>query len=60
MNPKTNFTENCAPTPHPCSIKTSNINIDNLENDYENLINCCQRHVCRINGNEKRSLDEYA
>ncbi|RNA16317.1 ATP-dependent DNA helicase PIF1 [Brachionus plicatilis] len=50
MNPKTNFAENCVPTPHPCSIKTSNINIDNLENDYKNLINCCQRHVCRING----------
>ncbi|CAF0924282.1 unnamed protein product [Brachionus calyciflorus] len=41
MNPRTEFVENCVPNPHPCSIKTSNVNVDDLEKDYENLINCC-------------------
>ncbi|CAF1021150.1 unnamed protein product [Brachionus calyciflorus] len=50
MIPRTEFVENCVPNPHPCSIKTSNVNVDYLEKDYENLINCCQRHVCRLNG----------
>ncbi|CAF1095497.1 unnamed protein product, partial [Brachionus calyciflorus] len=50
MNPRTQFVENCVPNPQPCSIKTSNVNVDDLEKDYENLINCCQRHACRLNG----------
>ena len=38
------------PEPHPCGLRTSNISPYDLENDYLDLINCCQRHVCRLYG----------
>ncbi|CAF1045089.1 unnamed protein product [Brachionus calyciflorus] len=50
MNPRTQQAESCVPDPHPCSLKTSNIDENKLDDDYNDLINCCQRHVCRING----------
>ena len=50
MNPRVtiNNIPNNVPEPHPCSI---NINtITNFNEDYEELCNCCQRHVCRSTG----------
>ena len=38
------------PEPHPCSLRTSQIWSDELKNDYLDLANCCQRHVCRLDG----------
>ena len=38
------------PNPHPCSLNTENIKAEDLDTDYFNLINCCQRHVCRLEG----------
>ncbi len=38
------------PEPHPCSLRTSQISSDELKNDYLDLANCCQRHVCRLDG----------
>ena len=31
-------------------MNTNKINLNDLDKDYEELINCCQRHVCRPNG----------
>lgn len=36
------------PDPHPCSIDPRTVT--DKEKDYEDIINCCQRHVCRLNG----------
>jgi hypothetical protein len=47
MNTRTMAAENCVPEPHPCSLKTKDL-LD--ENDYQDLANCCQRHVCRLDG----------
>lgn len=41
---------NEVPDPHPCSVDVSSIEPDKIDEDYYNLINCCQRHVCRPNG----------
>ena len=38
------------PEPHPCSLRTQNIPQDKIEEDYQQLSNCCQRHVCRLDG----------
>ena len=43
------------PEPHPCSIKTASVPDDQLDKDYNELINCCQRHVCRLEGYCKSS-----
>jgi hypothetical protein len=40
--------KNEVPVPHPCGLNSFEV-IDK-ELDYENLCNCCQRHVCRVNG----------
>ncbi|CAF0951603.1 unnamed protein product [Brachionus calyciflorus] len=47
MNPRISFDEAIVPEPHPCSLNTNKIPVNEFESDYENLINCCQRHVCR-------------
>jgi hypothetical protein len=40
--------EHSIPEPHPCGLRTKDV--QNFEKDYEEIINCCQRHVCRLNG----------
>lgn len=47
MNTRNEEQPNCVPDPHPCSLNTNQISEDLLEKDYEDLINCCQRHMCR-------------
>jgi len=51
MNTRTSYDgPNSAPDPHPCSLNTNTIEATQLDNDYESIINCCQRHVCRKDG----------
>ncbi len=50
MNPRKENEANEVPDPHPCSLNTNKISDDAFDKDYEDLINCCQRHVCRPNG----------
>jgi len=50
MNTRQTLVENEIPNPHPCSIHSTEITPDLQNEDYENLINCCQRHVCRSEG----------
>ena len=38
------------PDPHPCSYRTASIDPEKLDNDYNDITNCCQRHVCRLDG----------
>ena len=40
------------PDPHPCSIDPTSImtNQEAMDEDYQTLANCVQRHVCRPNG----------
>jgi len=38
------------PDPHPCCIDIQLLDDSQLENDYIELVNCTQRHVCRMNG----------
>ncbi|RMZ94086.1 ATP-dependent DNA helicase PIF1 [Brachionus plicatilis] len=56
INPRTDFVENCVPDPHPCSLKTNKIKQEDLPKDYEDVISCCQRHKCRLDGYCKSSL----
>ncbi|RNA33426.1 ATP-dependent DNA helicase PIF1, partial [Brachionus plicatilis] len=56
INPRTDFSDNCVPDPHPCSLRTNKIKLEELPKDYENLIYCCQRHKCRLDGYFKSSL----
>ena len=46
------------PESHPCSIRTANIAQNNIEEDYQDLSNCCQRHVCRLEGYCKSTFVE--
>lgn len=41
--------------PHPCSVDY--VDIVDKDLDYEDICNCCQRHVCRILGYCKSSSD---
>jgi hypothetical protein len=55
MNPRdiqTVHAVNEVPDPHPCSKNISESIGDDeaMDIDYEDLCNCCQRHVCRPNG----------
>jgi hypothetical protein len=43
------------PEPHPCSIQYADLQNVDKDRDYEELINCVQRHVCRLNGYCKSS-----
>jgi len=36
--------------PHPCSIDTTGMSDDQLNEDYSEIINVCQRHTCRVEG----------
>jgi hypothetical protein len=38
------------PDPHPCGLRTTDIEDSKLDNDYLDICNCCQRHVCRLEG----------
>ena len=50
LNTRDTVVENEVPNPHPCSLEQSTILSHMQNNDYEDLINCCQRHVCRSEG----------
>ena len=55
MNPRQEEESPVVPDPHPCSLNTNTIRQDDLKKDYEDLVNCCQRHVCRKDGYCKSS-----
>lgn len=38
------------PDPHPCCIDIQLLDDELYDNDYIELVNCTQRHICRING----------
>lgn len=38
------------PDPHPCSLRTKVTTDDEMNQDYLSISNCCQRHVCRLEG----------
>ena len=40
--------QNCVNDPHPCSLNPNLIT--DYNKDYEEICNCCQRHVCRLSG----------
>ncbi len=43
------------PKPHPCAKTFCSFTARDLDYDYECIINCCQRHVCRLIGYCKSS-----
>ena len=53
MNTGLNISNPNVPDPHPCSYN-NNLIID-VNSDYKEIINCCQRHVCRLDGYCKSS-----
>jgi hypothetical protein len=40
---------------HPCAKAFNAFLTKDLKSDYESIINCCQRHVCRLSGYCKSS-----
>ncbi len=47
MNPYLDkFEDKICPVPHPWSLDPTKI--ENLNEHYKNIINCCQRHVCKL------------
>jgi hypothetical protein len=50
MNTRINAQESIVPDPHPCSLDRKLISESELDNDYEQVINCVQRHTCRPEG----------
>lgn len=62
INPKQtdlNIINPVVPDPHPCCIDICLIDPDDYDEDYLELVNCVQRHVCRTSGyckNKKKSL----
>ena len=48
MNPRKQPQVNAIPNPHPCSLDYKTISVEERDSQYEALINCCQRHVCKI------------
>ena len=65
MNPRVNPKPNEVPIPHPCSIDYKNLPLDQRDEFYESLINCCQRHVCKpetgycLKGNSDKCRFKY-
>ena len=46
------------PDPHPCAKDCSELTANDFNDvDYESLINCFQRHVCRLGGYCKNKLN---
>ncbi len=54
-NSRINAQINEIPKPHPCAKPFCSFTARDLDNDYECIINCCQRHVCRLLGYCKSS-----
>ena len=54
MNSRSGFESDSVaiPDPHPCTKNTLEYldNPDSLDTDYLELLNCCQRHICRPDG----------
>lgn len=50
INLKNEVVDPQVPDPHPCCIDIQLLDEDSLENDYIELVNCTQRHVCRKEG----------
>ncbi len=62
MNPSDyTLMEKKVPEPHPCCIDINLLDINEYDQDYIDLVNCCQRHMCRIPGycvkSAKKPLD---
>ena len=51
MNPRPNLPNEIeCPDPHSCCNDINVINEDDFPSDFMELVNCTQRHVCRIGG----------
>lgn len=48
MNRRTDEQEACVPNPHPCSLDQNLIKPEDKNEFYESIVNCCQRHQCRL------------
>ena len=62
MNPKQtdlNIINPVVPDPHPCCIDICLIDPDDYDEDYLELVNCVQRHVCRTSGYCKNKKKDY-
>lgn len=58
MNPRTDIQEACVPNPHPCSLDQNLIKPEDKNEFYESIVNCCQRHQCRLENYCKSSKKE--
>jgi hypothetical protein len=50
MNTRVNLISGSVPDPHPCSLDPNTLRSVDEDDDYEAIINCCQKHVCRPTG----------
>jgi hypothetical protein len=48
MNTRIEPNENVVPDPHSCSLDTNKIEKNNMDKDYEDLINCCHESILQI------------
>ena len=50
INPRENLDFTSTPDPHPCCLDHKEIPKSSHDDDYETIVNCCQRHTCRADG----------
>jgi hypothetical protein len=50
MNTRIDLISGSVPDPHPCSLSPDTTKLIDENVDYESIINCCQKHVCRPTG----------
>ena len=51
INPRESLPEIIqTPDPHPCCIDINLLNPEEYDEDYLQILNCTQRHVCRVDG----------
>jgi hypothetical protein len=51
LNPKTDLSQiPVVPDPHPCCIDICLLDPNQYDDDYLQIVNCCQRHICRVEG----------
>lgn len=48
VNPRTEVIESAVPNPHLCSLDQNLIEPEKENEFYESVVNCCQRHQCRM------------
>jgi hypothetical protein len=59
MNPREAVEEDqCVPEPHPCCLDIMLIPPNEYSEDFNNLLNCMQRHVCRKEGYCKKKINK--